>query len=92
MLRFRFLADSRWPIPSNTRFRWIGFPVSGNSLWGYESTEDIDMAKNAINNFRDFYLDDWDFGDLTIPDLPIIVPLTLLSAYLILWKPRKKMA
>ena len=29
-------------------------------------------------------------GRWSIPDLSIVVPLTLLSAYLLLWKPRKR--
>ncbi|MDB5345400.1 MAG: hypothetical protein JWP89_3777 [Schlesneria sp.] len=64
--------------------------------WDFGSTERPPMLEASYwldwNDFR-FGIATGDLGEtriLTMPYWTIVIPLTLLSAYLILWKPRSK--
>ena len=63
--------------------------TNGPADWGFDSSDrPVDELTDEIHELQ-IQLEPFQFRDWCVSYWSITVPLTLLSAYLILWKPRK---
>ena len=72
--------------------RWLNIPPAGGFGWSSEwrnSNQPISPRPTYFRAAPGSLLGQLQFESRAVPYWPFVVPLTLLSAWLILWKPRK---
>ena len=95
---WRFLQRHHKLLFEKETITWVSYDDEGRSTFFYynmfdcRSLNEIDLASKLIEAY-----DDWEESGLRprcwrVRLTVLFIPLTLLSAYLLLWKPRKSVA